>query len=81
MTRHDPPLAAVTYLPQVPTLKEQIEWPRAANLHRQTLQQRAQMLGSWHSSIDARIFNRYTAHNLVLDVLTPLLTTISPPIR
>ena len=74
-------VVAVHTLCSVPALREQIAFPRAEREHRQARQSNLNLLRSWQAGLAPPLYQFYSSENLLVDVLSPLLTILTPPIK
>ena len=74
-------VVAMHTLTSVPHLREQLTFPKAERDARTRLASSANMARSWHSALPPSLYQFYSSETLVVDVLSPLLGIISPPIK
>lgn len=61
--------------------KEQLRFPKAAAEQRAKQREGSQLLASWRASMPSMTASRYNASALVTDLVSPLLSLLSPPFR
>ena len=74
-------VVAMHTLCAVPSLREQLVFPKSEREHRNKMGASRNLLHSWHAGLTPSLYQFYTCENLLVDVLTPLLTILTPPIK
>jgi chromosome transmission fidelity protein 18 len=74
-------VAAVHTLCAVPALRDQLVFPRTERDARARRASRQGILRSWQAGLQPSLSHFYQPSTLLVDVLTPLLTILTPPIK
>lgn len=74
-------VTAVHTLCAVPALREQLAFPRTEREMRAKRTARVGLLRSWHAGLAPAVLTQYNDRTLVCDVLSPLITILTPPIK